>query len=346
MQSVLGRPAARLTCVLFCLLVAAQAGAEVTSIQGSVRSTLEEILSDSGGDSIEVLENLPGTTNQFPLVAIAQLLDDAESGAGSVASQLADPATSNELNPSEFALNLALASADGTRHYAGTATSQEIREIVFTTSDFPGTENGDSVRAEGRVWIDGALTIFSVDRDRDLSDAEVVVRVRVVHSADGEVFAGQVRLAGSGAGAAVRTSDGRFATISTLVSEVGNINPDFGTVWIVVIPEAIVPYEFNGVIGQTFTLTATYELEAVNLPDGVGCAAVVGTPFETLAQVVAITQNQDAAARLKDTIASQREDARSQPITICPVFAVALTAVPLMGLAVGRVARRRGPLPQ
>lgn len=338
---------------LLCAFVVLVGGFEssrgaVTSIQGSVRATLQESINDGGGDAVDVTDDLPGTTNQFPLIAIAQLLSSASSGAGSAAAQLADPTTSGGLNPQEFALNLAISSVDGTRRFVGAAKATEVRDIVFNETDFIGAQTGDTVQVQGRVWIDGALSIFSEDSARDLTGAVVVVRVRVVQSSGGEVFTGDVRLDGGGAGSAIRSRSGDFQNIISPVADLGDLNPDFAVVWIATIPEVFVEYNYEAVIGTPFTLTATYELDATNLPDGVGCAAVIGTPFETLAQVVALTQSEPAAARIAQNISSKRQEvnARSQPALLCPLAGAALTVIPLAAVSMiglsGARARRRG----
>jgi hypothetical protein len=306
--------------------------AEVTAIRGSVQSRLAEYVEGAPGDLVEVIKELPGTTNEFPLVAIAQLLDNGDEGAGSVAAQLADPLGVSGPNPEEFALNLAISSGDSARSYEALASGQEIRDIVFHASEFPGRKDGDVLDFRGRVWIDGALAVFAGNAAADLTGAQVELTVRIVQEngessgeggdaqpTSGEIFRGAISLTGGAGGATTRTRSGNFASVNVPVVNLANANPDFGVLWVAVIPETFVDYNYKAEIGRPFTFTTTYEVKAVNLPAEVGCAAVIGTPFETLGQVIAVTNSESAAAKMRTSIRDAREQA-SAPTVFCPLL--------------------------
>ncbi|MDX2200878.1 MAG: hypothetical protein SF069_18130 [Phycisphaerae bacterium] len=323
-------------------LSAVSAFGEVTAIRGTVDAIVQEIIGLSAGAREEVSDAFPETSADLPIVAIAELDSNDENAAAIAAAQFQDPTLSAIQNPEEFAISMALFSESEGRSYQGRATGSEIRTVVFRPEEFFGTEAGDQVDVRGRIFIDGALAIFSQEDLTDLSDANVRLRVRVEQSGSlgGTVFDGSIDLVGAQDGQAGATRSGDLPDRAITIVDLGELNPDFGHLWVVVILPTQVDYDYSAIIGEEFTLTATFEVEAQNAPEGVGCAAIIGTPFETLTQVIDLTQSEAAANRLTTSIRNERDRPsgtrlNGQPINglgLCPLTGLAMVGLSVVGL--------------
>ena len=161
------------------------APAEIVSIAGSASAAVQEFRFGAVGDSDHASDDYPTTSATLPLQVIAQLvaLPD-ETAAAIAASQFADPLTLNQSNPEEFAIDLALSSITANTRYTAQAVSEELRDVLFTQAEL-GQPNGATVHLTGRLFIDGALTVFSAQADRDLTGANVAVTVTVVRRSRG-----------------------------------------------------------------------------------------------------------------------------------------------------------------
>ena len=327
-----------------CLVLATAAQplrAEILSIQGKVRATLTELLNGSEGDFEDVSEEFPGTSSELPIAAVAQLLANTEKGAGAVAAQFADPTELNQQNPEEFALNLAIASVDGERTYEALAEAVEIRRIQFQPSEFPDASEGELIQATGRFFLDGALVLLSADETRDLTGAQVALDVRVEQVGDngGERFRGTLELVGGANGSALANQSGAIPTGAVTLIDLGDLNADFGRVWVLVLPPTAIDYDFEAPLSAEFQLHATITLTAKNLPDEVTCAAVVGTPVTAIAQVVALTEDDATANTLLADLSAERTTPSGDFVFAQPLAPglCGLTGFGLVGLLMLRI---------
>lgn len=327
----------------FLALFGAAAQAEVTAIRGSVEAILQEFVGLSAAERDEVFDAFPDTSADLPISVIASLDSNGSDAAGLIAAQFANPIDRAGTNPEEFALNLAIFSESDTRTFEASAAAEEVRSITFRTNEFFGSSDGDTISVRGRATMDGALAIFCEDENRDLTGADVRFRMRVEKSGAGSVFDGEVLLNGAPGGQAGATRTGDIPDRAITIVDLGALNPDFGRLWVVVIAATAVDYEYDAVVGEDFTLTATVELSAENLPDRVGCAAVIGTPFNTLTQVIGLTQDALSADQLSSSIREERDRPSGTPITqqgsdgngvlgACPLFGFGLIGLALIGL--------------
>ena len=333
--------------------------AEITSIAGSVAVAVQEYQLGQAGNTDQANDSYPGTSSQLPLQVVARLNTGADAAA-SVAAQFADPTDSNQPNPEEFAMNLALLSVSDEIRYSGTATLQESRGITYLSSepDFRGRAEGETVPIVGRFYVDGALAIFSPSASRDLTGANVTLRITVVKHTSGQddetVFTGAVGLTGGTNGAVTRTFEGSFPTLTLIYSDLSLFIADFNLFRVLIIPRLAISYSYSAVIGEPFTLQATVEVDAANAENEVGVVAILGTPVDSIQEVISAAQSNSAATKTINALTTERANptgdpafpSTSQPILpFCGLFGFEMIAgfTCLVGMRFGgpRLIRRR-----
>jgi hypothetical protein len=310
------------------LLLAGPAYAEITSFSGFASAMVQEFINDDAGDLDEASDAFPGTSSELPLQVIAQLVAIEEDAAASAAAQFADPTTVTAPNPEEFALNLALLSDAPDVRYTSEATSQEVREIVFTQAEFPRRESGESIELIGRFYLDGALVIFSPQTGVDLAGAEVIIKVTVTLSSSSQetqtVFEGTVGLTGNSAGGADRVATGDIPTLTLIQTNLAAFVDEYELFETLIIPRLSMNYTYNAVIDEPLTLTGSVSIDAANLAGQVGVAAVVGAPLDTVQQVIAAVDGAEVAGKFVTALQQERENPTGEPAFPSP------TAQPIM----------------
>jgi hypothetical protein len=332
----------------FCL----PAYAEIAGYQGLVRVVVRQYESGQVVAADEQVASYPEPQVQLPLQVVVRAGGQQEDAAGSVAAQFADPLELGRPNPEEFAVNLALVTAQASSYFAGLATTQERRDVLLTPADVPGTVSGQRVRLAGRVYLDGALAILAVTPEADLSTASVELRVSVVRSAEGEadqtVFSGSLELVGGPDGSVQQIAEGDFPVDRVIRSDLSPFVEEFELFEVLILPRLVLRYSYEAVIDRPFVLTATLEVAAVNAPQQVGVVAVLGTPVDSIRQVISAVQGEKAANAALAALAAERARptgrrafAESRPAApICGLLGVEST-LGLLTLAVLQPRRRR-----
>ncbi len=294
-------------------MAASSSFAEELSFTGKAEATISERIKGILGKAESSSLVFPGAT--LPLQVLADLTsnDNQFPSAGAVAAQFADPTQLNQDNPEEFAINLTLNSVSPEVQYEGVAIAQEIREVVFSAEELGGgLTDGETVELTGRFFVDGALTIIAADSSRDLTGSNVKLTVSVVAAPEGQsseaALLGEVALVGDTDGGVTVNVDGNFPTSRLVLSNLASLNTEFGVFHVLVIPSIQIDYSYTAIVGTPMTLTASVRVDAANIPDNVGVAAVLGTPASTLTQVINITNGESAATKTLDLIQRERED--------------------------------------
>jgi hypothetical protein len=258
-------------------------------------------------------------------------------------------------NPAEFAIDVALNSLTTEIHYTSQATLEELRSIVFAPADLGLSLVGQTANVRGRLFIDGVLAVFAVKDVSDLTGVTLTLRVTImkeVANADPQtVFLGSMSIAGGADRQVTATAEGDLPTGGIVDTDLANVDPQLGTLRVFVLPNLVLDYVYPAVAGQPFDLRATVEIEAVNQPGGIGVAAILGAPLETLQEVIAATR--DAATAEAMTTALQDERAaptgeptfptRPAPPLACGLFGFE-GWLGVLGLVVLRRGRGRGVL--
>jgi len=320
------------------VLLTAPARAEITDLRGRALVELKAFLGDELRDHIEANDEFPETTTTLPLHALARLVDPFEEAAASVASQFADPRTAPGPNPEEFAVNLTLSSLSPSLRYSGTAVAEETRRVVFRPAEVNDRPAGTTVDLVGTLFLDAALVVLGDEPQRDLTGATLTLHITIeqqpVPEAAAEkspvvVFDGSVTLAGTVSGGAEVSATGDLPRDRFFIANLGTIAPDFDAIHVLVLPAVQLDYEYQAVVDEPFELVAALRVEAACAPGGTSVAAIIGTPLELLAEVLALTSGDELAAKEVQRAVLQE---RASP-TGLPAFPAAGPAFPpLFGL--------------
>lgn len=335
--------------------VASLAFAEITNIRGFAEVVVERRVAGEVHERDSASERFPETDPDLPLQVLALLLPPLDPndalepnlpGAAAIAAQFADPQDLVQPNPEEFAINLTLSSVAPQVDFVAKARIEETRTLLFAPGELgPGLDLGDTAPLTGRVFVDGALAVFAARADRDLTGAFVRLNVAVRQVGPGDVsetvFEGSVELRGANGGSEVAAS-GDFPVASLILSDLGLLADDFAIFRLLIIPQLAIDYDFTAVVGEEFDLVATVTVDARNVPDEAGVAAVIGAPTDTLAQVIAATEGDPIAATVLSAVASERELPTGVPAFpdaqgpgLCAPLGFATLALLLVGLVRG-----------
>jgi hypothetical protein len=306
--------------------------ADITSIAGSVSAVVREFVSDQAGRTDQESAEFPDPVPTLPLQVVAELrADGQEQAAAAAAAQFADPFQLTTENPEEFAIDLALLSVSPRIRYTADARSQETRGVVFTTTEFPLRSPGQTLGFTGRLFIDGALAVFSPTVQRDLTGANVSLLVTVVTQsagrADETVFSGRVGLQGGTSGSVQNIAEGDFPTRALIRSDLTSVVTEFEVFEVLIIPSITIDYRYTAAINEPFSLVATVEVEAANASDEVGVIALVGTPVDSIQQVIAALRGETLASKMTTALVNER----AQP-TGTPAFPTTGRAMPMCGM--------------
>jgi hypothetical protein len=305
--------------------LALPAVAEIISIAGFTQAEVTEYCAGTQGDTDRATESYPETSAELPIQVVARLASsgsidgvELEEAAAAVAAQFADPRTVTSPNPEEFAINLALNSVSEDICYQAQALSRETRGVQYAAGELGLlTGEGDTVELIGRLYLDGALTLLAVDASKDLTGAYVTLSVTVVMQTEGQgsetVFSGEVTLSGGADGTASVAAEGSFPTGRLILTNLGIISSEFAAFHALIIPNITIDYPYTVTVGEEFTLEATVKVTAANLPDQCGAAAVLGTPTDTLTQVIGLTQGDAVASKTVTALTDEREDPTGDP---------------------------------
>jgi hypothetical protein len=297
----------------FCLvaLTAAPALAEIASIAGSAAAQVQEFRGRQPGDFESASDDFPGTSASLPLQVAATLTAAApERAATSAAAQFADPRTLDQPNPEEFAINLALSSETSGVWYESSAEVEELRSIVLSADELGGAATGEPVSVLGQFFLDGALTIFSSDSARDLSGAFVTLRATVTQERDGQpdhvVFAGELTISGLPDGQVQISAAGDIPTSTLVLSDLSVSTEELDSFVVLIIPNLELEYAYEALVGEEFRLRASISVEAANIP-GVGVSGLLGTPVDSLTDVLEATRGEESSDRMLNALQKERE---------------------------------------
>ncbi|MFO0839106.1 MAG: hypothetical protein U1D55_11355 [Phycisphaerae bacterium] len=299
---------------ILAIAISAGASATVVSISGAARVQIQEIKLGQTTSTVSDEEGFPGGET-LPL-QVFKFLDTPgdqsgqTGGAAAMAAQFADPLL-QQPNPEEFAVNLSLNSVPADLRYHGEAHLEENRQIVFNPGELFLRPAGSSASLVGRLFIDGALTVYATKPDADLSSSGVTLRVTVDKLVSGKsdetVFSGDVRLTGLSGGNARVDVSGDFPAGSLILSDLSIFVSDFGVFRALILPNLQIDYSYPAIIGEPFTLRASVDVIADSVGGETGVAAVIGTPTDTIAQVIGAINGQSAATKFLDTLKQERE---------------------------------------
>ncbi len=289
--------------------------AATTGFTGSAAARITPVSSGDSGAPTQQSLSFPSAT--LPLQAVARVIDEPQEAAAVCGAQFADPTTVTGPDTDQFALQFAMASVTENVGFTTSSSAEERRSLVFSSSELGGASAGERVELEGRLFLDGALTVFANTSVSDLTGNHAKLRVRVTKEAEGQspetVFDGAIRVEGLSGLQTSTTFEGGFPTFGVFTTDLSAVDESLSIFRVVVFPGLIVPYTYTASPGEAFALRASIELEGVTAGGGAGAAAVVGTPIQVLAEVVTKIADGDTANKMTSALEKERDNPTGSP---------------------------------
>jgi len=358
--------AKQLCALLTSAFAAAGARGAVIALDARVVSAVQELIN---GQPASVNANADETTPDRgpPIAASSQLnstdLGGALVGVGQAFSEFLDPARLDEPNPREFALEAACFSDDAEVSYEVDSSAMESRRVLFVRAARDGVPReidfgfSDTAEVTSRVFLSGAIVLWATNAAADLDSIAADVRVSITREADGEsLFSTSVVLRPDGDDVSVATT-GPIIVDEISVDQLATLGLDDGSaaaladlaeaglLRLIVVPTQSHRYSYEVTADEELTLTAQLDVGLRGAAGGTGVAAVLGRPFQNLADFVQSPLPGVDGAKLQQTInlsiADRAARGASGPALCGAVGGEALLAIiPLALVSAGR--RRRG----
>ena len=284
--------------------------AAIIGFDAQASTTVQELLDGQASSVSSDLKEWNGVADVLPLQAFASVITSELTGPrgarGQAVSDFTDPQRLDQPNPEEFGLEVAGFANTATAAYIVLSEATEQRTVLFTSPgvnpDVPAEIEFDADgrrEVSSRIYLSGAVLVWALEEDADLTGVTAELGITVTQDGDtSTVFAGNLELQGGSEGSLTPEAD------SPLVYELGGLElltaesdaaaveqvaaglENVGTVAIVLIPPQEHTYSYMVAADQQTLLTAEFALRVRNVPGGTGVAAVLGRPFDTLADFI------------------------------------------------------------
>ena len=342
---------------------AAPARAAVLAISAETRTRVQEFVAGEPGTVNSDELTWSGQSDDLPLLSSALVITSPLVGTGGARAQafaaFYDPLRVDQPNPEEFGLEIGAFANLADVRYAVLSESVERRTVRFASAtageaaeiefDADGT-----AEIESTVFLSGAVLIWALEEDADLSALQAELRAVVVQDdAEEPVFETSLLLTGDAAGGVDATTagpvDARVGGLDLLTAELTaeEAEPvlaslaDVGTVVVVLLLPQEHTYTFAVEADVSTVLSAEFSLDVASAPGGAGVAAVLGRPFDGLATFIeqalpdsdgaAVQKALNDAAQLSDT--DDTSDAGTTRRGLCGIFGgETVAALLLLGL--------------
>lgn len=364
-----------------CCAWATSAPAAIIDIDATVSTTVQELI-DGSPASVSSDENqLNDGSSALPMRASGDLTSTDLQGAlvsmGQSFSEFSDPARLDQPNPEEFALEVAAYSNSDSIAYSATSSATESRTVVFTT---PGSTVappeidfglGLTQRIESRVFLNGAVLLWSTTLDASLEDTQAEFDITVTRDDTGAVlFETSLTVVGGTTGDVEVDTEGgiRFELLSLddladegidadTIAVLQGVERD-GTLFVVAIPPQQHVYRYTVRADEPVVLTAQLNARIRSGPGGTGVAAAFGAPFANLANFVSEGLpgvNGEAVERSLNAATASREiglvgdgdviniggNIMPNPPPLCGILGIEWAALSLVGIFLLRLSRSR-----
>jgi hypothetical protein len=291
------------------LLVVAASGPSLGAIvrtQARVETTVQELIDGAPGSVNADDGEFTADAADLPLSASATLtstdLDGALVSLGQGFSEFADPARLDLPNPEEFALEVACYSNAESISYSVTSLADETRTVLFTRPGDPrappeiifGLRSTQQV--ESRVFLSGAVVLWSTNAEANLDELRAELTVTVTREgAATPIFETTLTVDGDdetpSATGPIRFDRVDLSELETLGLDEATLTvlqqvEAVGSLLVVVIPPQEHAYRYVVTADEELTLNAGLEVRVRNAPSGTGVAAVLGRPFQDLADFI------------------------------------------------------------
>ncbi|HSW46395.1 MAG TPA: hypothetical protein VLM89_12575 [Phycisphaerae bacterium] len=287
------------------LILAGVAHAVVQTIDATVSVRVEQTIPPDTVNTDTAFESLGETTGNLPLVAEARLLESGFPDSGSAAStRLADPRLSETPDPAEFGLAALANSLNGPSSWSASGIATETREVAFLADEI-GASDGTGLRARSYFFLDGVMVLWHQGGGDDLTGAgaEVVVQVQQTRG-DADpvvVLTAGMSLTGQPGGFAALQAGGALVPENVILLDISELVPQLGTVQLAILPKLAIPYEYDALVAESFTLKATADAR-ISSPSEAGAAVVLGPSVEDIAGLLSDVAGADLGGILAEVL--------------------------------------------
>jgi len=338
----------------------ASAGAAIKSVTSQVSAEVTQHANGGGTLQSDVAQqSFPGQVTTPPAIARARLdqFDTGGSlvGSAQVASIFTQPVFPLFLQPpSDIGLDVAGFSNDHHSYWSASGSGVETRTIVMSASELSGVYlPGDIATLRSRVVISGAMLIASLNSGQDLSGASVKFQFSVTqrrpNAGETTPIFGSMTVTGGPNGTITTQGEGIMALQRPPVVDFNGVIPELPQVKAILFTGMTFPYEYEIAVDETFELQLIVGADIVTRDDGVGCAAIFGTPQVGMGEIFQRTRNSDSGVRLQEAVSAEVDTtgaAYVQPAAaptpgICGLFGANATLLGIVTMAAFVAAKRR-----
>jgi len=305
-------------CAAAILLGAAAATvhAEIKSVSARVSAEVHQ-RADGGGilQSDIAQQSFPGQVSVPPALARARLdqhdANEGIVGSAQVAAIFTQPIAPLFLQPpSDIGIDVAAFSNDNQTHWNANGAGVETRVVKFSGSELGGIFlPGDAATIRSRVVVSGVMLIAALNTGQDLSGASVKFQFSVTQrrpnlAATTPLF-GAMTVTGGANGAITTRGEGILALQNPPIVDFNGIIQELPQVKAVLFTGLNLPYEYEIAIDEEFELELIVGAEIITRSDGVGCAAIFGTPQIGFGEIFQRSRNSDGGVKLQNAVAEQ-----------------------------------------
>ncbi len=357
-----------LQAVLLACWMAGAASAEITDTGATVFATVQELIDATPASLNSHQQTLGVDSLEPPLSAHASLTSTNLEGVlvslGQGFGHFVDPTRLDQPNPEELGAEVACYSNARSVSYSVQSSAVESRTVVFSPSQIEFNDDGTQTM-ESRVFLSGAVVFWSTEPGRNLDEMLAELRVSVMRADTGETLFESTLLLTGAAAAEVRTEvigpiRSEVVSLDDLLAEGADADSIAileqvraqGTLLIVLLGPQEHTYTYSVTPDDAFILTATFEARVRNIPDGTGVAAVLGRPFQNLAEFIELglpgVNGQAVQRSLNDATAKRAlglvPTATSSPLrrsgALCGAFGLEFLALLPLWIAPAVIPRR------
>jgi len=323
--------------------ISSPTSAEVLGVKGSATALVVQL---NGADPVQTdfsQEIVPQTRPEPPVVASARLdrllSDGSVTAAGQALAVFDRPAVLPQGTSNYAGLDLGAFSDDEVTQWLVDGAVTTVRSLQLSASDIDSQLGLDGVaRVRSRVLLSGVMLITASDPGRDLTGAMVHLSFNVTLRQNGRPTStpldGQVDLVGGPNGTAqVENATGALSSVLLPIADFTGQIPELPVAQALPFVGINLPYNYEIVVGRPFELELAVAAEVLTLPNGVGAAAVFGTPQEGLASVLTRVKGDDRGRELAAAV-SQHVDTTGAAYADTPIDALPPSAavIPMCGM--------------
>jgi len=309
---------------ILCFPFSNRTGAEIVRTMATVSATSQELMNGVPASVTSDANDLLPDASNLPLSASAELTSTDLGGEliamGAATASFNDPTRLDQPNPEEFAIEAACYSNDLGVSYAVGSTAIETRTVRFTADEIDFA-SGATQTVQSRIFLSGAVVVWTIGDKLDLSQIDGQVTVSVTRDGNETLFETSLTVAPGSNGDLETNVTGAISSTTVSVADLVSLGLDgasrdvlesvenAGTLLLLILPQQEHTYAYSVEQDREYDLTARLAVTLTNAPGQTGMAAVLGRPFSNIASFVETgltgTNGGSVQAALNKAIAQQ-----------------------------------------